>query len=236
VSGWGGDRFGTAHARPRGTIWLFALGTTLPWCAVWLGLEWKRRRAGLRRASAADDGWRAYLWLWLLASPVFFTPAGNILATYVLPGLPAFALLVAETWTEAADGGRDAASTKFYAALMPVLMAAAVLFVLPRVAPAFSQKSLVVDYLEQRASSAERLVYLGPPPLSAEFYAAGKLTAADSPAELERILDERKGDFVVLTDAQVVELPAIGPRLKPIARAGRYQLFREQGAAPAKTP
>jgi 4-amino-4-deoxy-L-arabinose transferase-like glycosyltransferase len=235
VAGWSGDRFGTAHARPRGTIWLYAVATTLPWCAVWAGIAWKRRRAGAQPAAVPDDGWRAYLWLWLLASPVFFTPAGNILATYVLPGLPAFALLVAQAWAEAADAGRDAPSTKLYGALMPVLMIAAVLFVLPRVAPAFSQKALVVDYLDRRASSEARLIYLGPPPLSAQFYAAGKVTEAASPAALERMLDEHKADFVVLSDAQLVALPGFGSRLAPIARSGRYQLFREQNPAGAKS-
>jgi 4-amino-4-deoxy-L-arabinose transferase-like glycosyltransferase len=34
---------------------------------------------------------------------LFFTVSGNILWTYVLPGIPAFALLVAEFWRPDAD-------------------------------------------------------------------------------------------------------------------------------------
>src|SRR4051812_38032750 len=33
-SGWKGDMFGSAHSRPRGTIWLYALASTLPWSAL----------------------------------------------------------------------------------------------------------------------------------------------------------------------------------------------------------
>ena len=228
VAGWTGDMFGTAHARPRGTIWLFALVSTLPWSAVWVGLVWKLRRAADRPPAAADDGWRAYLWLWLLASPVFFTPAGNILATYVLPGLPAFALLVAEAWAAAGDAGRDNAATKYFGLVMPVIMVAGVLFVLPRIAPDYSHKALVAEYLNRREDSAQQLIYLGLPPLSAEFYAAGKVTTAASPAELDRYLRDGKPDFVALTDAQLDAAPALRDHLQPIARSGRYQLLQEK--------
>ena len=186
VSGWKGDRFGTAHARPRGTIWLFLVATTLPWCAAWLVMALRQWRAPARAPVAPDNGWRVYLWLWLLASPVFFTPAGNILATYVLPGMPAFALLVAEAWTAIVDAGRGHASTKYCGLVMPVLMIVAVLFALPRIAPNFSHKELVAEYMANRTSDAEKLLYLGEPPLSAEFYAAGRSKRSRPQTRLER--------------------------------------------------
>jgi 4-amino-4-deoxy-L-arabinose transferase-like glycosyltransferase len=235
-SGWQGDMFGTAHARPRGMIWIFALLSTLPWSAVWLGLFLKLRRAKASRGVAPDDGWRAYLWLWLLASPAFFTPAGNILATYVLPGLPAFALLVAEAWTAVGDEGRGNAATKYLALVMPVAMVAGVLFVLPRIAPAYSHQAIVAEYLSRRASGAQELVYLGPAPPSAEFYARGKLLMVDSEADLERYLQHGKADFLVLKDDQLDALPAYRDRLAPLARSGRYQLLQERGASPAPMP
>ncbi|MCP5775900.1 hypothetical protein NL389_39350, partial [Klebsiella pneumoniae] len=43
---------------------------------------------------------KAYLWLWALATPVFFTFAGNILWTYLLPALPAWALLLSARVSE----------------------------------------------------------------------------------------------------------------------------------------
>ena len=85
VSNWAGDLYGSAHAKPYGTIWLQLGLALLPW-VFFLPLL-IRRRASLQR-------FEAYLWLWALATPVFFTFAGNILWTYLLPALPAWALLL----------------------------------------------------------------------------------------------------------------------------------------------
>jgi 4-amino-4-deoxy-L-arabinose transferase-like glycosyltransferase len=235
-SGWQGDMFGTAHARPRGTIWLFALVSTLPWSAVWLGLVVKLRRSKDRRTKGPDDGWRAYLWLWLLAPMLFFTPAGNILATYVLSALPAFALLVAEAWTAVGDEGRGNAAVKYWSLVMPVAMGLGVLFALPRISPNYSHKAIIAEYLAHRSGSAEQLIYLGSPPLSAEFYSRGKLTMATSESELTMLLRDGKKDFLVLTDAQLEALPAFRERLTPLLRSGRYQLLQEKVPSPAATP
>src|SRR6185369_2202043 len=97
--GWRGDLYGAAHARPRGMIWLYWIAAALPWSAValgWLARGVSRRRADVK--SLVTDTWRLYLLLWTVAPMVFFTVSGNILATYVLPGLPAFALLLGDLW------------------------------------------------------------------------------------------------------------------------------------------
>ncbi len=232
VSGWKGDRFGTAHSRPRGTIWLFFVVMTLPWCAAWLGLARSLRRAPPPPRRADDDGWRAYLWLWMLASPVFFTPAGNILATYVLPSLPAFALLLADAWTAARDLGRARPSVKYLGLVVPALMIIGVAFVLPRVARTYSHEGIVAEYLQRRANADQELVYLGPPPLSAEFYAAGRIATVDSAAELER--RAARGDFVVVTDRDLDAAPALRERTVALARSGRWQLLRDRGGTPAR--
>jgi 4-amino-4-deoxy-L-arabinose transferase-like glycosyltransferase len=237
VSGWDGDRFGTAHSRPRGTIWLFGVLSTLPWSAAWLGLWVTLRRAKTSQATAPDDGWRAYLWCWWLAPLVFFTPAGNILPTYVLPGAPAFALLVAGLWTAAGDTGRLNASIKFNALVMPFLTIGAVLFVLPRISPTYTHRGFVAEVEAQRATPDQALVYLSEVPSSAEFYARGKVVTAASPEELDRYLHDAKPDFFALKDDQLRSLPSEArERLVAIARSGRYQLLRERDAALAVKP
>jgi len=100
TAGWQGDLYGTAHIHPRGTIWLYAMVAALPW-TVLAPLAWWRARS-LRREQDAlprgeDDTMPArpatdevvYLVAWALSPMVMFTAAGNILWTYVLPGLPA---------------------------------------------------------------------------------------------------------------------------------------------------
>jgi 4-amino-4-deoxy-L-arabinose transferase-like glycosyltransferase len=235
-AGWKGDMFGTAHARPRGMIWPLAVAATLPWCVVWLGMLWQMRRQRMSSLVGPADDWRAYLWLWMLTSPVFFTFAGNILFTYVLPGLPAFALLVAEAWSTAGDENGRGVSTKISGLAIPVLIMLGVLFVLPRVAPDHSHKALVAQYASQRDSNAQQLVYLATAPLSAEFYARGQLAIAASAADLGRFLSDGHRNFYVLTQSQLDALPDLRGRLAPVSRSGKYVLLRDsqQPATPAQ--
>ena len=94
-SDWQGDLYGHAHSFPRGTIWLFAILAFLPWSFVLPVIAWKRRRAGAvgrrptTRASLATCGLGHSL------PCVVFTLSGNILWTYVLPAMPALAMLAA---------------------------------------------------------------------------------------------------------------------------------------------
>lgn len=98
-SGWHGDLYGNAHARPRGTIWLYWLVAAFPWSFLFIAIL---LRSTLSRGSSSSisfsDDWVAYLLLWTSTPMIFFTFAGNILPSYVLPGSPAFALLMTEMW------------------------------------------------------------------------------------------------------------------------------------------
>ncbi|HTO46037.1 MAG TPA: glycosyltransferase family 39 protein [Burkholderiales bacterium] len=232
-SGWQGDRFGTAHARPHGTIWLFAMAATLPWLPAWLALLWRSRRAA-RRQAAADADWRAYLWLWALAPPVFFTFAGNILLTYVLPGLPAFALLVSEAWRAAGTGPRLDATLKLSSLWLPVGFVVAVALAGTRLETTYSQRPLVTAYVAARESDLQHLYYLGETPLSAEFYTRGRVSNAATPTELDRVLGERRGNFYALTEEQLAAQPELRARLTPLGHYGRYALLREAGTPPAR--
>jgi 4-amino-4-deoxy-L-arabinose transferase-like glycosyltransferase len=232
VPGWSGDKFGTAHVRPRGTIWPLGLAATLPWCIVWLGLLWRMRRAGTPLRTPDADGWRAYLWLWLLASPVFFTFAGNILITYVLPAMPAFALLVGQAWERVEGEGRIGWGTRIAALFVPVGIVIALLFVMPRVAPDFAHDRIVAQYLAQRSGDTQRLIYLEEAPQSAQFYARGKVTVVDSGADIEKLVSEERGDFFVLKQPQLDAIPALKDRFKVIGASGKFLLLRAT-AAPA---
>jgi 4-amino-4-deoxy-L-arabinose transferase-like glycosyltransferase len=233
IPAWRGDMFGTAHVRPRGFIWPLAVLATLPWCITWLGLAWElrhRRNDGVRPSD--DTGWRAYLWLWMLASSVFFTGAGNILITYVLPGIPAFALLVAEAWEGVGDKGANGLSTKLAALLIPIGGILALTFVVPRVVHDYTHKALVADYLARRANDSQRLIYFEEAPQSAEFYARGNVTTVDTIAEFERIVDERRGDFFVIKASELDDEPQLKRRLTLIGQYGKFLFMRSAPATP----
>lgn len=89
-SGWEGDRYGTAHDEPLGTIWLFLLQGLFVWLPVALFSIFR----SYKKTSTLTPS-NAFLLSWMLASPLLFTLAGNILPAYVLPSAVPGAILIA---------------------------------------------------------------------------------------------------------------------------------------------
>jgi len=101
-SGWSGDRYGNGHSHPFGFIWLYLFAACLPWSlvaipAVFTGL--KQPKITWQRITSDHE--LLFLWGWLLTTPLFFTVAGNVLWTYVLPSIPGFAILLAQVLSHA---------------------------------------------------------------------------------------------------------------------------------------
>lgn len=223
--GWKGDLYGNAHVSRRGTIWLLGLVACLPWTFILPLIAWRQK--GEKRQLLSNDGpWIRYLLLWGLTPCVFFTFAGNILATYVLPGLPALALLGAY-WL-----ARQPQPGKVEKWLAGGLAFTAVLFVAVLLVINFSgkfekqsAKALVMDYMSRR-SGAEALVMMGDQTIySPAFYTQGKLVRVNDAALLEQRLDQ-SAVFVALRPFQAAELPeALRQRLQPLATHGDYVLY-----------
>jgi 4-amino-4-deoxy-L-arabinose transferase-like glycosyltransferase len=231
--GWKGDLYGAAHARPRGTIWLFWIAAALPWSAsalAWLARAIARRRSDLR--GLLVDPWRLYLVLWTITPMVFFTVSGNILATYVLPGLPAFALLVGELGGPAPDepGTLRPAVRALVAAgsVLPLLFVAGIATQRARLESEHSQLALVRTWQSLRTGPGQRLVYAGAPPPSADFYSRGAVAHVADVAALAPILEDPAADFIALREGDLTRLPAATRfRLEPLGEFGDYRLLRE---------
>lgn len=172
VSGWKGDLYGAGHSRPRGMIWLYFLLATLPW-SPWL--IWRlSRRNETRPSLTSDNGWIIYLLSWSLAPAVFFTFSSNVLPTYVLPGLPAFALITAEIW-HARESGQQRGKVVWLGVMTPLVIAAVVFVLGPRFGFE-SQKQMISDYQRLSASNnLHALTYINERPSSAEFYSRGQV-------------------------------------------------------------
>ena len=116
-SGWKGDLYGNGHAHARGTIWIYALLTFLPWTPFMLAplFRFKKITAAFR---SDRRKWSAYLLCWAVSPMVFFTMATNILPTYTITGIPAMAFLTIELWsaTGAASTRPSRYAARFYAA------------------------------------------------------------------------------------------------------------------------
>ncbi|MES2279870.1 MAG: glycosyltransferase family 39 protein [Pseudomonadota bacterium] len=230
VTGWAGDKYGTAHATARGAIWLLALAACLPWTLLlpWLAIGRRKSlaQAGLPAQATLQPllkNWRLYLLAWSIAPCLFFTMSGNILWTYVLPALPALALLAAgwlagDVRTRLVD-----ASVSVGVVLMASLIAA--FFINQQRVDSWKTARTAVAAYELRKTGAQPLLFMGDLPYSASFYTQGKAKAVAGNTELAARL--KQGSlFVALNPDQVKELP---PELKGLLRlqatSGAYNLY-----------
>lgn len=212
-SGWEGDLYGHGHAEAKGMIWAFWFAAVLPWSFFFLApLRWSGRL--YRGIKDEASGWSLYLLCWALAPMLFFTMATNIIATYVITGLPAVSFLVLDLWLYAGRGEGDAARNvvRFFAATASV---AALLFAVVCVAVVLggeaavkkSQMYVVQQIDELRAPDSGEIYYLDKRHYSAEFYAAGQVHTIDTVAGLDLLLHNQKLDFLVVRRDRVEQLP-----------------------------
>ncbi|CAD7716582.1 Undecaprenyl phosphate-alpha-4-amino-4-deoxy-L-arabinose arabinosyl transferase [Xanthomonas hydrangeae] len=231
VSGWKGDLYGAAHAYPRGTIWLYALAGTLPWSA-WLLWQLLRRKATLTiMPLRASDGWRLYLLCWMLTPAVFFTMAGNILPTYVLPGVIGFGLLTADVWRQQLSHPRALASDAI-GLVAPVLGLLTILVIWPH-AGFKSQRELLTAFRQDLRHDVD-LIYFPQRPYSAEFYSAGEAIEVRDVEALQRYLDRKPLCYVVMRKQEFAQLPApLRARLWVVHTPGKrdYLLLRKTAAS-----
>ena len=234
--GWAGDLYGHAHRVVPGTIWLYALGATLPWLLL-LPVVFKRRTTP-QAGDPADTAWQRYLLLWALWPLIFFTAARNIIWPYVLPSLPALALLAAG-WL---DRRETPARTDAWIAggLTLTLLASATILTagLRSGKPDRATARSVVRAYESLRAPGEPLAFVGHRPYSAMFYAQGQTAlVADVPALL-RWLDHCRG-FVAVESAAVKEslLLAVAPSSAQVLRVGQFGAYELLRVTPgSKTP
>ncbi|MEO8344377.1 MAG: glycosyltransferase family 39 protein [Betaproteobacteria bacterium] len=235
--GWKGDLYGQAHARPRGTIWMWWFVAALPWSPMIVGwlvrtLAARSARSSTQRRHLLHDPWCAYLLLWTLAPMLFFTVSGNVLPTYVLPGMPACVLLLAEFWRPRDE---DDHMLRFAVKLMTACGVGLVLVfggVLVAQQQQFdvelSHRALVRMYEATRANADDRLVYVGQRPISAEFYAQGKATKVADVNALATYRATSNADFFVVRESDLRNwLPADRAGLIDLGKYGGYRLLRE---------
>lgn len=173
--GWTGDLYGSAHRYPPGTIWAFTFASLLPWSVLVPLAAWWWRHETLHAAPSADDcPWRRYLLLWTLTPLLFFTPARNILWTYMLPAAPAIALLVAGWMMRKVPP--DRALAWLGTGLSISLLAAVGGLFAYTISPRFEHDSTtaLVRVYEQQRAPGQALVFIGKRPASAMFYSHGK--------------------------------------------------------------
>lgn len=225
VTGWAGDKYGTAHATQRGAIWLFALAAVMPWTVLlpllWIGRKLIQTPQKFETPSYSRS-LTIYLLAWSVASCLFFTMSGNILWTYVLPALPAMALLAAR-WLSR-DARARWVSGVVAAGVLAMSLLVTAFFVREEVADSWKSAKTVVQ-AHQTSASGQPLIFMGDLPYSASFYSKGKARALPGNAELTQRLQVGPV-YVALNRDQVKALPPeLVSKLKLEATSGAYKLY-----------
>ncbi|WGJ89860.1 glycosyltransferase family 39 protein [Achromobacter mucicolens] len=234
-AGWQGDLYGTAHERPFGSIWIEWLLASFPWgwagilLGVWVVANASRRARARQACRSPVVG---YLALWAVAAPTFFTFSGNILWTYVLPSLPAFALLLAMLAKELSPAEALPRLVRILVvtgALAPI--AAISLGVVSLMAPTkLKTEKQLVAVAKSQMSEGQRLYFVHSRPFSARFYSGGTAELI-APGELEKLSME-KGEtaFVAIPKGKESSIEeSVRERLVPIYQSRRYALYRVNG-------
>ncbi len=252
VPGWQGDLYGTAHLFPRGTIWLFLLYMMMPWTLLvplflWRPL-WKSLKSFIAQArhrpsflpglaprnpfsnlSAQDRDWRLYLICWGLMPMLFFTFSANIIMPYVLPGIPALALIGASLLS----GFDKRLIDRLLFTGLSIILASSLLFVLVFPFTGYgerkSQRSLIQLY-EQLRTPESQLIYFGQYPFSAGFYSNHAVRSVFDLPHLSAALDQSGRLFVALPNKNSSpELRHLAERrLEQIRPFRRFTLYRER--------
>lgn len=162
ISRWQGDLYGSAHAEPLAMIWVHLLGALVPW-ALFLPLlvKWRASLPGQRE-------YFIFVLTWAISTPLFFTLSTNILWTYVLPALPAWALLLAEVIC------RKVRTSVITIVALALPVASCALLISGKVDDRpQNQKTVVALWKAQQAAAPGDLIYPGSRSYSAQFYSSG---------------------------------------------------------------
>lgn len=193
-SGWQGDLYGSAHDQTRGTIWLYFLGAALPWSAFLPQALYKiyveAPKHNDKQLNSNNSELASYLICWMLAPMVLFTLAGNILPAYVLPGIPALALLITFAW-------RDSQVPHLHKVAIAI---AALLMIAVAIIHFGSAKDKSERWLLQQRTEILPTYYLNKQPFSARFYSAGQAEKINRVQDVDSI-DKR---FYLVVDISKV--------------------------------
>jgi 4-amino-4-deoxy-L-arabinose transferase-like glycosyltransferase len=246
--GWTGDRYGTAHKVARGSIWLYAVVATLPWSFLLPLVAWLWRQEPARQSvpdTALGDGTQSaipspspgpYLALWSLAPLVFFTFAGNILWTYVLPSLPAMAALGA-FWLGRHSFRAKAPTLLSWGLALTAAGFIAFIAILSKVQTASEHTTkYLVQHAAAQSRNAAQLIFFPEMPYSASFYSQGQAKRIKETQILIQQLQDKPALLAVKSEDLALLPSETRLRLVSVARFGPYELLATPEAAATAKP
>lgn len=248
--GWQGDLYGNGHRRPHGMIWLYLLVGSLPWILLPLRRLFPRDKAleinpASREAAPAAvlHASRAfsvrtlvsYLLAWVGAALLLFTPAGNILPTYVQPSMPALSLLLAIAWLHTVRLSRVSlgATGRLYGVgiLLALAAAGAVVWAGGHEDQLKSERAMIA-MVPPDAMAEGALIFMDKRPYSARFYSQGQARLMDA-TTLARQLSQTTDTLYIAIPRQRAHilLQGMSTSRQLVYRNPRYTLLVVAGDA-----
>lgn len=240
VSDWPGDLYGGAHEFPRGTIWLYLLLASFPWGLIaiigWGQARWRGNCA--RDQSRPECPGPSGLVLAATLTPAaFFTLSGNILWTYVLPGLPFLAVLTAGLLFRS-GGQLHARYALTLSLLIPVAGVAAAGWYALNPDDLKTERELLTRVAALPGVSPGQLFYLDEAPFSARFYSRGDVGVISREVVLQGLTHGSQDLPLLLAvdkrDKSVIQ--AMQGRVEAIDGSQSYTVFRLSGTMNSVLP
>ena len=229
VSSWQGDLYGNAHEFTRGTIWLYLVAASFPWgliAIVAFGISRWRHQPAPQQWQPVEKGVGGLVLASALSPALFFTLSGNILWTYVLPGLPFLAVLASSLWPRGLSG-RMPASSLAAVLTIPMMGIAAAGWLTLHPEQLKTERDLVAQVKQLPGMSADNLFYLGKAPFSARFYSRGDAHAIAQEDVIDRIESGNLQEPMALAveKGNTAMIRRLEDLNRPIEENRRYRLF-----------
>jgi 4-amino-4-deoxy-L-arabinose transferase-like glycosyltransferase len=228
-SGWKGDRYGHAHFKPLGTIWLMWLYSSLPWGLAGIIIILKKSikkayRQTFLKILRKDD--ILFYTIWMLFPIVFFTFSANITPTYTLYGFPALGVLFSLYITNNKEYLNKYKKILLVSAtLIPLIGVLGVFYVIPKANTLKTEKFLITHY-KTIAKSNEPIYFINQKEFSDTYYMNKKVTPVN---ENEFYIQIKKNKtlryFVVMHKNMVLKNKNIEKNLYKIFSSERYVLY-----------
>lgn len=223
VAGWEGDLYGSAHDFPRGTIWMFLITATIPWCFLVPYLLYQNGRAMLTSAFDSTLPGKSLLLAWAFTPLVFFTFSGNVLWTYLLPGLPALAIIFSHILMQSF---RHRFITNLLQVAMALVVVIKLIYLITLSTGAsieFKTTKYLIESFESMNVPLESVYFVHRVPFSAKFYSHGRVNRIQDIADIPE--GDNKTRYVIIKTSDLPRYPQFNIKKQPVRTYGKYQVF-----------
>lgn len=224
VSGWKGDLYGSAHDFPRGTIWLFMLAATLPWCAIAPYLFYRYRGTMLVNSSNTELASNYLFAGWIFTPLVFFTFAGNILWTYVLPGLPALAIFLAQRLSKSHKPAKIVWFAQISLAIVVLIKVGYLIYLAVDNNIEFKTTKRLIAEFNQQSIPLEHVYFYREVPFSAKFYSNGQVKLLQHYSTFNTMLNHNI--FLVIEQDDLSNISMLNAKVTPVKTFGEFVVLQ----------